>query len=148
MYRVDPMPVTRARLGFGPFARQFCSSARPGAWYRLKVGLSHFSLRPKPALRFDNFPRREGHVLTLGAILGINVSIFIGWQLPELEETWSNIFLWSNMGLREGRFWTILTPSFSHSDLAHLTVQSSSANSLTLLAVFHSFQRAVNSHLG
>jgi membrane associated rhomboid family serine protease len=103
-------------------ARRFCTIiSRPRTkWEELKEFASHFSPRTKPELRFDNFPRQPGHEVTLGVIFGINVAVFAGWHVPQLQDLWSHLFLWSNWGLKEGRLWLLVTPSFSHQDLSHL----------------------------
>ena len=114
---------------------------------RIRRFLSNFSPRTKPQLRFDNFPRHKGHTLTLGTILGINVGVFIGWQVPGLEPLWSpppstshpdttnpslvlqwtnrisstairkELFLWKNDSMAKGKYWLAITPSFSHANL-------------------------------
>jgi membrane associated rhomboid family serine protease len=58
--------------------------------------------------------------VTLGVIFGINVAVFVGWQIPQLQDLWSYLFLWSNRSTEEGRWWLWITPSFSHHSFGHL----------------------------
>lgn len=110
----------RARVLSWSRARQFCSSPPRTRWEEFKEFASHFSPRTKPELRFDNFPRQTGHEITLGTIFGINVLVFAGWQVPQLQDLWSHWFLWSNHALKDGKWWLMITPSFSHQDIGHL----------------------------
>ncbi|PAV20701.1 rhomboid-domain-containing [Pyrrhoderma noxium] len=74
---------------------------------------------------FDQFP--EGYLIW--TILGINGTIFLGWQYAIdryrhgdaslLMSMMDNVTLsWKN--IREGRFWTIITSAFSHNTSAHI----------------------------
>ena len=85
----------------------------------------YFRGRPRPELVFDNFPRQTGHWYTLGGLGALNVGVFALWQHaaeePDLNAAMEQIFLWRNTSVRDGEWWTILTPSFSHVDFGHLS---------------------------
>jgi len=63
----------------------------------------------------------------LGLLIGANVGIFLAHQTEYLSEwTMYRHFMFSELNFRSGRWWTILTYSFSHMDLLHFLNNMSS----------------------
>ena len=74
----------------------------------------------RQTLQFNNFYRHKGHEKTLGGILAVNILVYLGWHVPALQPYWRNMFIWTNKSLQEGKYWLLVTPSFSHQNFGHL----------------------------
>ncbi|KAH8106230.1 hypothetical protein BXZ70DRAFT_1061614 [Cristinia sonorae] len=78
---------------------------------------------------FDSIP---GQVI-VGAIVGINILVFIAWYVAGANARLGNPSLWKTMrqhlirsheNIRAGRYWTFVTSIFSHQELWHIAVNS------------------------
>lgn len=129
--------VPRAELAFTQYPKHTGAPHTAAATAR-----THNSLPPAagPLKIVGVSPANAGHRVTLGGLLGANVAVFLGWAVAGLENNglvgtaqedgvagdspvmvfMRRWFLYDNRWLQEGRWWLVVTPSFSHQTLQHL----------------------------
>ncbi len=89
-------------------------------------GLTHSGGKLDPVVNMSDRPRRS---ILVSAIILINIAVFVLWQQESYESFMADNFLVSWTGLREGRYWTLLTSVFSHSSLMHIFINMFVLNS-------------------
>lgn len=63
---------------------------------------------------------RQSTDQVIGALIALNVLVFVGWQTFDLRPFMAQHFLVSADAVAEYRVWTLLTSEFSHADATHL----------------------------